>query len=100
MKITDLKCTVLGRNPVVCITTDAGIYGLGEAEMAKHYLKPHVLCTYLYDLATRFSGFYENCPVMQSEEPVRSSRLALCELTARTLAKGLELLGIEHPERM
>jgi L-alanine-DL-glutamate epimerase-like enolase superfamily enzyme len=43
LKITDLKCTVIGQNPVVRITTDEGIYGLGEAEMAKHYLKPHVL---------------------------------------------------------
>jgi L-alanine-DL-glutamate epimerase-like enolase superfamily enzyme len=43
MKITDLKCTVLGRNPVVRITTDEGISGLGEAEASKSYLKPHVL---------------------------------------------------------
>jgi arginyl-tRNA synthetase len=63
-------------------------------------LKPHFLSMYLYELATRFSGFFENCPVLQSEEPVRSSRLALCELTARTLALGLDLLGIEHPEQM
>lgn len=73
----------------------------GEAiELVAHDLKPHLLCTYLYDLATKFSGFYENCPVLQSEEPTRSSRLALCDLTARTLALGLDLLGIEHPERM
>jgi arginyl-tRNA synthetase len=63
-------------------------------------LKPHVLCTYLYDLATRFSGFYENCPVLTSEEPIRSSRLALCRLTADTMARGLDLLGIEHPDQM
>ncbi len=43
MKITDLKCTVLGRNPVVRITTDEGVSGLGEAEASKSYLKPHVL---------------------------------------------------------
>ena len=43
MKITDLKCTVLGQNPVVRITTDAGISGLGEVESAKSYLKPHIL---------------------------------------------------------
>lgn len=43
MKITDLKCTVLGQNPVVRITTDEGISGYGEAENPKHYLKPHVL---------------------------------------------------------
>ena len=63
-------------------------------------LKPHQLCTYLYDLATKFSAFYENCPVLQSEEPTRSSRLALCDLTARTMETGLDLLGIEHPEQM
>ena len=63
-------------------------------------LKPHLLCQYLYDLATRFSGFYEACPVLKSDEPTRSSRLALCDLTARTLALGLDLLGIEHPEQM
>jgi L-alanine-DL-glutamate epimerase-like enolase superfamily enzyme len=43
MKITDLKCTILGQNPVIRITTDEGISGLGEAENPKSYLKPHVL---------------------------------------------------------
>jgi len=63
-------------------------------------LKPHHLCTYLYELATRFSSFYENCPVLQSEEPTRSSRLLLCDVTARALALGLDQIGIEHPEQM
>ena len=63
-------------------------------------LKPHLLCQYLYDLATLFSGFFENCPVLKSDEPTRSQRLALCDLTARTLGVGLDLLGIEHPDRM
>jgi arginyl-tRNA synthetase len=84
-----------------------------EASLAKHILrisevldavardlKPHLLTTYLFDLATRFSSFYENCPVIQSDEPTRSSRLALCDVTARTMALGLDLLGIEHPEQM
>jgi arginyl-tRNA synthetase len=69
-------------------------------ESVARELKPHLLCTYLYDLATRFSSFYENCPVLQSEESIRLSRLALCKLTARTMAQGLDLLGIEHPEQM
>ncbi|HVT88493.1 MAG TPA: arginine--tRNA ligase [Tepidisphaeraceae bacterium] len=69
-------------------------------ELVSRELKPHYLCTYLYELATRFSGFYENCPVLKSEEPTRSSRLILCDLTARTMALGLDLLGIEHPEQM
>ena len=43
MKITDLRCTVIGRNPVVRITTDEGISGLGEVESPKHYLKSHIV---------------------------------------------------------
>jgi arginyl-tRNA synthetase len=61
---------------------------------------PHKLCTYLFDLAQDFTAFYEHCPVMKAAEPVRSSRLALCDVTARTLAQGLEVLGIEVPEAM
>jgi arginyl-tRNA synthetase len=61
---------------------------------------PSVLCAYLYDLAGAFTTFYENCPVLKSEEPLRSSRLALCELTGRTIKKGLELLGIATIEQM
>jgi arginyl-tRNA synthetase len=74
---------------------------LGEIiDLVGRELKPHHLCTYLYELSTKFSSFYENCPVIQSEEPVRSSRLRLCDVTAKTLALGLDLLGIEHPEQM
>lgn len=77
------------------------ILRLGEiVDLVARELKPHHLCNYLYELATKFSGFYENCSVLQSEEPLRSSRLALADLTARTLALGLDLLGIEHPEQM
>ena len=43
MKITDLKCAVIGQNPVIRINTDEGIYGYGQAENTKPYLKPHVL---------------------------------------------------------
>lgn len=63
-------------------------------------LEPHRLCGYLYDLARDFTTFYENCPVLKADEPVRSNRLALCQLTARTLKHGLGLLGIAAPERM
>jgi arginyl-tRNA synthetase len=69
-------------------------------EVVGRELKPHHLCAYLYELATRFSGFFENCPVIQSEPQTRASRLALCDLTARTLELGLDLLGIEHPPQM
>jgi arginyl-tRNA synthetase len=69
-------------------------------ELVARELKPHFLCTYLYELATKFSGFYENCPVLQSDDLTRTSRLALCGLTAQTMKLGLDLLGIEHPEQM
>ncbi|MCX6534510.1 MAG: DALR anticodon-binding domain-containing protein, partial [Actinobacteria bacterium] len=62
---------------------------------------PHRLCTYLYDLATTFTAFYEHCPVLKDGyESTRQSRLALCDLTARVLHQGLALLGIETPEQM
>ena len=61
---------------------------------------PHKLCTYVYDLATDFTAFYEHCPVLKADEPLRSSRLALADLTARTLAHALGLLGIDAPEQM
>ena len=62
--------------------------------------RPNVLAAYLYDLAGAFTAFYDACPVIQSEESVRSQRLKLCDLTARVIAKGLGLLGIETAERM
>ena len=62
---------------------------------------PHRLCTYLHDLATEFSVFYEQCPVLRAEsEAQRISRLSLCDMTARVLQSGLLLLGIEAPEQM
>ncbi len=64
-------------------------------------LKPHRLCGYLYDLATAFTAFFENCPVLKApDDATRASRLALCESTARVLSCGLRLLGIAAPERM
>lgn len=62
--------------------------------------RPNILANYLFELANSFHAFYEACPVLKSDEPARSSRLALCQLTARTLQRGLNLLGIEVPERM
>ena len=62
---------------------------------------PHRMCTYLHSVASAFASFYENCPVLSSEDDeIRMSRLALCDLTARTLSTGLGLLGIESPEQM
>jgi arginyl-tRNA synthetase len=63
-------------------------------------LEPHKLCVYLFGLASSFSSFFEACPVLKAEPAERASRLALCQLTARTLATGLNLLGIAAPERM
>jgi arginyl-tRNA synthetase len=62
--------------------------------------RPNILANYLFELANRFHAFYEACPVLKSEEPARSSRLVLCELTGRVLRKGLDLLGIKAPEKM
>ncbi len=61
---------------------------------------PHLLCDHLYAVASAFSPFYQQCPVLKAEPSVRTSRLALCALTARQLRRGLELLGIEVLERM
>jgi arginyl-tRNA synthetase len=64
-------------------------------------LQPHRLATYLFELAQAFTTFYEACPVLRADTPeLRASRLALCDLTARTLSRGLGLLGIEAPDRM
>lgn len=73
----------------------AAVASVGES------LQPHRLCTYLFALATKFTQFYESCPVLKAEDvAVRRSRLALSDLSATTLAKGLGLLGIEAPQRM
>ncbi len=61
---------------------------------------PHFLCGYLYELASAFTRFYEACPILTAEAPVRTSRLVLADRTATTLRQGLDLLGIETLERM
>jgi arginyl-tRNA synthetase len=84
-----------------------------ELTLAKHLLQlgpivneverdllPNRLCQYLFELSQKFNQFFENCPVLSSEEPVRTSRLVLCHLTAKTLKLGLDLLGIPVLERM
>jgi arginyl-tRNA synthetase len=84
-----------------------------ELVLAKHLLElnevlaavekdllPNRLCQYLYELSQKFNQFFEQCPVLWSEEPVRTSRLVICDLTARTLKLGLSLLGIPVLERM
>jgi len=62
--------------------------------------RPNLLANYLLELARAFHSYFEACPVLKADEPVRSSRLALCDLTSRTLKHGLALLGIQVPDRM
>ena len=74
-------------------------FGLTLEAVAEEY-RPNFLCNYLFELAGRFTAFYENCPVLKADPAVRDSRLALCDLTAQVLKKGLETLGIETVEQM
>jgi arginyl-tRNA synthetase len=84
-----------------------------EVTLAKHLLnfgvileavvgeyRPNYLCNYLYEVAGHFTRFYEQCPVLKSEGETRTTRLVLCELTARVLKQGLNVLGIETLEQM
>lgn len=66
---------------------------------AENY-RPNILADYLYDLAQIYSSFYQNVPFLKADEGVRESRIRLCRSTASTLRKGLELLGIETPDRI
>lgn len=61
---------------------------------------PNQLCQYLYELSGTFMRFYEACPILKAEPAVRNNRLALATLTANTLQKGLELLGIQTLDQM
>jgi arginyl-tRNA synthetase len=78
------------------------LLGLGGAVASvADTLQPHRLCTYLFAVASRFNTFYDQCSVLKAEdEATRRSRLALSDLTARVLATGLDLLGIESPQEM
>jgi arginyl-tRNA synthetase len=73
----------------------AVITGVGETA------EPHRLCGYLFEVASLFTTFYEECPVLKAESAsLRASRLALCALTDDVLTTGLGLLGVPVPERM
>ena len=75
-------------------------FGLTLEAVAEEY-RPNYLCNYLYELAGKFTSFYENCPVLKADDATtRDSRLALCDLTARVLKQGLDVLGIEVVEQM
>ncbi|GGL11141.1 DALR anticodon-binding domain-containing protein [Nocardia jinanensis] len=92
----DLSITFEPAERELGLTLDG--YGTVIDEVAT--LEPHRLAGYLYELARAFTGFYDTCPVLTAPEPVRGNRLALSQLTARTLGHGLGLLGIAAPERL
>ncbi len=83
------------------ITLAKHILQLGEviAEVEKD-LFPNRLCQYLFELSQKFNQFYDRCPILQADEPLRTSRLILADITARTIKLGLSLLGIETIEEM
>ena len=97
----------LGDNAQIILNEEA------ELTLAKHLLQlgtivneverdllPNRLCQYLFELSQKYNQFFESCPVLSSEEPIRTSRLVLCDLTAKTLKLGLDLLSIPVLERM
>jgi arginyl-tRNA synthetase len=63
-------------------------------------VKPHYLCSYLYELTVRFMRFYEQCPVLSESPEIRDGRLTLCSRTAETLETGMNALGIRALTRM
>jgi arginyl-tRNA synthetase len=94
-------------------TSQVSVSEPSEIALAKHLLnfglvleavtqeyRPNFLCNYLYELASHFTGFYENFPVLQSEPETRKNRLLVCDLTAKVLRQGLGILGIETLEQM
>ncbi len=95
-------------NPVIVLTQPAERALVIELSRFEEALlsavsdyRPNQLTSYLFELAARYSAFFERCPVLKAEsEEAKTTRLALCDLTARTIQKGLELLGIETVERM
>jgi arginyl-tRNA synthetase len=62
--------------------------------------EPHRLCAYLFEVASLFTAFYEQCPVLKADDETRNARLALCAATLRVLSAGLGLLGVPVPDRM
>jgi arginyl-tRNA synthetase len=83
----DLALKLLGFGPAVASVVETA--------------EPHRLCSYVSDLASLFTTFYEHCPVLKAEtEELKSSRLALCAVTLRVLSASLGLLGVPMPERM
>ncbi len=99
----------LREHPPVIVLSHPAERGLGirllrlpeVLELAAYERKPNILTDHLFELANAFSTFFEGCPVLKADSPERrQSRLALCDLTARTLKKGLGMLGIDVVDRM
>jgi len=95
------------------LDSDVKLTEESELTLAKHLLQmdvvldevasellPNRLCQHLFELSQKFNQFYDHCPVLKAAEPARTSRLVLCDLTARSLKLGLSLLGIDVLERM
>jgi arginyl-tRNA synthetase len=102
-----LRDVELSKSPTVVLTEPAELdlakllASLPDAiERVTEDHEPNHLCAHLYDVAQSFSRFYEACPVLKADEPARTSRLALCDVSARTLQSGLALLGIDVIERI
>jgi arginyl-tRNA synthetase len=95
---TDIKLVLEADEEIVLAKHLLQLQAILE-EVAKDLL-PNRLCQYLFELSQKFNQFYEQCDVVKAREPQRTSRLALCDLTAKTLKLGLSLLGIPVLERM
>ena len=100
-KVPDWKKTAIHLEDKEELSLAMHLMNFGHTlEMVAEDHRPNYLCNYLFELAGHFSRFYEACPVIKAEERKRQSRLALCELTARVLQRGLDALGIEVTEAM
>jgi arginyl-tRNA synthetase len=99
LQSSSLRILILAAPEEIALAKHLLNFGLTLEAMAEEY-RPNFLCNYLFELAGKFTGFYENCPVLKAEGAVRESRLALCDLTARVLKQGLNVLGIETVEQM
>ncbi|PHR60583.1 MAG: arginine--tRNA ligase [Robiginitomaculum sp.] len=87
-----------GAEKTLVLMLDNFDHALKGATTKRH---PHILCEHLYELAQTFSKFYASCPVLSAESTqLQASRLNLVQTSLRQLETGLELLGIETPERM
>lgn len=103
--VSDEQAAAIGHAPALAHPAERELakhiaqFGEGIERVIEDY-RPNLLCDYLYELARRFSGFYTDCPVLDSDEPTRSERLLLCRATAAVLKHGLNLLGIQVLEQM